>query len=110
MQVVGAVSEHLNHWKGISGRITPESDHADIQGQLIILALMAGTSVKTPNLIGNYDNYFVQKDERRIWEDFQTKLKDLSAKLKLKNEGRVENGRFAYHSFDPKLLQVAVSV
>lgn len=109
-EVVGSISEHLNHWQGVSLRITPESDHTDIQGQMITSAIMASTSLRTPNLIGKYENYFVHEGERAVWEEFQTELKVLSAKIKVKNEGRVKNGRFKYHNFDPEIIQVAVSV
>lgn len=102
---VGSVSEYLDLSDGMGFRACSGQTKTDLQSGVILGCLMSTTSLRTPALMSKFDQYFVG-GEVEIWAKFQDQLAKYSDTVQARNKTR----KHAYNNFDPKILEVAVSV
>jgi len=109
-ELVGSVSEYVNPIWGAGLRSRPESTQNDVQSWAIGTALIATTSLRTPELMSTFPNYFGEAPapdwEIGFWQEFQRDLGTLADQIDERNKTR----RFAFQFFNPRILECAVSV
>ena len=86
-------------------------NYVDLQSYLYGAVLTASTSIRMPQLVDNYENYFsvgegVPEWERTVWDAFQEQLHVQSRKVQEADKVR----RFECKTFDPAQFESSISV
>ncbi|CAB9509299.1 expressed unknown protein [Seminavis robusta] len=91
-------------------RCVPGQTRVDVQAYLIALTISSSTSVRMPELMSRFENFFgaggAPGYERDVWEHFQSRLKEQS--LRVQEEDEKRDVEFKY--FDPVRFECSVSV
>jgi hypothetical protein len=106
---VGSLCEYLLDPRFMGGRIRTGLDTCDVQGSVIQMLLMAGTSLRQPGVLEDYTHILPRVREaeaRAVMEAFRAELVELAAEIDRRNAARAH----PFRTFDPKHLEVSVSL
>lgn len=103
---VGSIAEYLETPKHCGFRIRKDATAVDAQSFFIGNALMAMTSIKTPDLQDPFRAYFKPGIEAQTWNRLQKGLLEVERRVDARNKTR----SFKFDACNPRILQCAVSV
>jgi hypothetical protein len=106
---VGSLCEYLLDPRSMGGRVRAGLDLCDVQGSVIQMLLMAGTSLRQPALLEDYSHLLPRShtsEARTILDTLQADLRALVLEIARRNALR----RHPFRSFDPTVLEVSVSL
>lgn len=106
---VGAMREYTLDPDRMGGRIRPGAIRSDVQASFLGMLLIAATGLDQPKLLSDFSHLLPADraaEAHALLEAHMAKLRDLSAEIDRKNQGRPR----PFNYFNPAILDCSVSI